>query len=221
VPSISRSKTRFSETAGPKRAQRPDSVRQLALKRLAESGLPQLVRTRFSETGHWHEPGSHTTIRMCPSRYAARSRTPSAAELCESCAQRARSARASTCRQRPSSFPALIAARTPLAAQPRDHERLRDLREREGTDTGPVFATKDGNELDAANVRREFRAAVKAAGFVPGRKSPGRDAGSRLRFAWRWHSARQISCRRGSWQQRSDSWCRRPICARSRRWPAP
>jgi len=29
-----------------------------------------------------------------------------------------------------------------------------------------VFATRDGNELDAANVRREFRAAVKAAGIT-------------------------------------------------------
>jgi integrase len=40
---------------------------------------------------------------------------------------------------------------------------LRELQEREGRDSGPVFATRDGGELDAANVRREFRAAVKAA----------------------------------------------------------
>jgi len=45
-------------------------------------------------------------------------------------------------------------------------DALRDLREREGTDNGPVFATRDGNELDAANVRREFRAAVTAAGIA-------------------------------------------------------
>jgi integrase len=34
-----------------------------------------------------------------------------------------------------------------------------------------VFATRDGKELDAANVRREFRAAVKAAG-IPGQWTP-------------------------------------------------
>jgi integrase len=34
-----------------------------------------------------------------------------------------------------------------------------------------VFATRDGNQLDAANVRREFRAAVKAAG-IPGTWTP-------------------------------------------------
>jgi len=48
---------------------------------------------------------------------------------------------------------------------------LRDLREREGRDTGPVFATRDGSQLDAANVRREFCAAVKAAG-IPGTWTP-------------------------------------------------
>jgi integrase len=37
------------------------------------------------------------------------------------------------------------------------------LKLRDGRDTGPVFATRDGNQLDAANVRRELRAAVKAA----------------------------------------------------------
>jgi integrase len=47
----------------------------------------------------------------------------------------------------------------------------RELRERHGSDTGPVFATRDGKELDAANVRREFRAAVKAAG-IPGQWTP-------------------------------------------------
>jgi len=45
-------------------------------------------------------------------------------------------------------------------------DTLRELRLREGRDTGPVFATRDGNPLDAANVRREFRAAVKAAGIA-------------------------------------------------------
>jgi len=34
-----------------------------------------------------------------------------------------------------------------------------------------VFATRDGTELDAANVRREFRAIVKAAG-IPGTWTP-------------------------------------------------
>jgi integrase len=48
---------------------------------------------------------------------------------------------------------------------------LRDLREREGRDTGPVFATRDGKELDAANVRREFRTAVKTAA-IPGTWTP-------------------------------------------------
>jgi hypothetical protein len=38
-------------------------------------------------------------------------------------------------------------------------QALRDLQQREGRTTGPVFATRDGHELDAANVRREFRAA--------------------------------------------------------------
>src|SRR5215469_5502218 len=48
---------------------------------------------------------------------------------------------------------------------------LRELRDRERRDVGPVFATRDGRQLDAANVRREFRAAVKAAG-VPGTWTP-------------------------------------------------
>jgi integrase len=50
-------------------------------------------------------------------------------------------------------------------------DALRELRDREGRDTGPVFATRDGNELDAANVRREFRAALAAAG-IQGRWTP-------------------------------------------------
>jgi integrase len=50
-------------------------------------------------------------------------------------------------------------------------DALHELQRREGRDTGPVFATRDGNELDAANVRREFRAAVKAAG-IPGQWTP-------------------------------------------------
>lgn len=50
-------------------------------------------------------------------------------------------------------------------------EALRELRSREGRDTGPVFATRDRYELDPANVRREFRAAVKAAG-IPGQWTP-------------------------------------------------
>jgi site-specific recombinase XerD len=44
-------------------------------------------------------------------------------------------------------------------------------RNREHRTTGPVFATRDGNELDAANVRREFRAAIKTAG-IQGAWSP-------------------------------------------------
>ena len=43
---------------------------------------------------------------------------------------------------------------------------LHRLQAAEGRTTGPVFATRDGGELDAANVRREFRAAVKAAGIA-------------------------------------------------------
>jgi integrase len=43
---------------------------------------------------------------------------------------------------------------------------LADLRARENRDTGTVFATRDGSPLDAANVRRELRAAVKAAGIT-------------------------------------------------------
>jgi hypothetical protein len=62
---IPRSRTRFSETTGPKRAagpdsarqpqpkraRRPDSVRQPTQKRLTESDLPQVAWTRFNETG--------------------------------------------------------------------------------------------------------------------------------------------------------------------------
>ena len=40
------------------------------------------------------------------------------------------------------------------------------LQAAEGRTTGSVFATRDGGELDAANVRREFRAAVKSAGIT-------------------------------------------------------
>ena len=50
-------------------------------------------------------------------------------------------------------------------------QALRELQDREGRTTGPVFATRDGRALDAANVRREFRAAIKAAG-IPGAWSP-------------------------------------------------
>jgi integrase len=50
-------------------------------------------------------------------------------------------------------------------------DALHQLRQREGRDTGPVFATRDGRQLDAANVRREFRAAVQAVG-IPGTWSP-------------------------------------------------
>jgi integrase len=42
---------------------------------------------------------------------------------------------------------------------------LRQLQEREDRTQGPVFATRDGGELDAANIRREFLAAIKAAGI--------------------------------------------------------
>jgi integrase len=48
---------------------------------------------------------------------------------------------------------------------------LRELRDREGREEGLVFATRDGRELDAANVRREFRAAIAAAG-IPGTWTP-------------------------------------------------
>ena len=45
-------------------------------------------------------------------------------------------------------------------------QALRHLQQSEGRETGPVFATRDGGELDAANVRREFRAAIHAAGIT-------------------------------------------------------
>jgi integrase len=48
---------------------------------------------------------------------------------------------------------------------------LAELKEREGRTTEPGFATRDGGELDAANVRREFRAAINAAG-IPDAWSP-------------------------------------------------
>jgi integrase len=50
-------------------------------------------------------------------------------------------------------------------------DALRQLQDREGRTSGPVFATRDGRELDAANVRREFTAAIKAAG-IEGTWSP-------------------------------------------------
>jgi integrase len=43
---------------------------------------------------------------------------------------------------------------------------LAELQHREQRHTGPVFATRDGAELDAANVRRELRAPIKAAGIT-------------------------------------------------------
>jgi integrase len=43
---------------------------------------------------------------------------------------------------------------------------LAGLQQREQRDTGPVFATRDGHELDAANIRREFRTAIKTAGIA-------------------------------------------------------
>jgi integrase len=49
--------------------------------------------------------------------------------------------------------------------------QLRQLQQAEHRNTGPVFATRDGGELDAANVRREFRTVVKAAG-IAGNWSP-------------------------------------------------
>jgi integrase len=45
---------------------------------------------------------------------------------------------------------------------------LRAHAEREQRTGGLVFATRTGRELDAANVRREFRKACKAAGVGPG-----------------------------------------------------
>jgi integrase len=50
-------------------------------------------------------------------------------------------------------------------------QAIADLRDREGRTAGPVFATRDGGELDAANIRREFRAAINAAG-IDGAWSP-------------------------------------------------
>jgi integrase len=50
-------------------------------------------------------------------------------------------------------------------------QALADLQNCEHRTTGPVFATRDGSELDAANIRREFRAAIKAAG-IEGAWSP-------------------------------------------------
>ena len=44
IPASPRSRTRFSETTGPKRAQRPDSVRQPAPNCLTQSGLPRSRR---------------------------------------------------------------------------------------------------------------------------------------------------------------------------------
>jgi len=40
------------------------------------------------------------------------------------------------------------------------------LQAAEGRTTGPVFATREGGELDAANVRREFRVAARAAAHI-------------------------------------------------------
>lgn len=37
-------------------------------------------------------------------------------------------------------------------------QALADLQRREGRSSGPVFATRDGGDLDATNIRREFRA---------------------------------------------------------------
>jgi integrase len=47
-------------------------------------------------------------------------------------------------------------------------EALRDHAERENRSEGLVFATKTGMELDAANVRREFRKVCRAAGVGSG-----------------------------------------------------
>jgi len=44
-----------------------------------------------------------------------------------------------------------------------------------------VFATRDGTELDAANVRREFRAACKHAG-IAGHGTPENSARSFVRL---------------------------------------
>ena len=46
-----------------------------------------------------------------------------------------------------------------------------DQQQRERRNVGPVFAIRGGLELDAANIRREFRTAVKAAG-IDGTWSP-------------------------------------------------
>lgn len=50
-------------------------------------------------------------------------------------------------------------------------EALADLQQHEGRTSSPVFATRDNGDLDADNVRREFRAAITAAG-VAGAWSP-------------------------------------------------
>jgi hypothetical protein len=50
-------------------------------------------------------------------------------------------------------------------------QALRELQQREDRNTGPVFATRDGHELDAANVRREFTAAINTTG-IPGPGPP-------------------------------------------------
>jgi integrase len=58
----------------------------------------------------------------------------------------------------------------------RQHRDRQDLeREAAGDDwqeTGLVFATRRGTELDAHNVRRDFRKVIKAAGLVPGGWTP-------------------------------------------------
>jgi integrase len=59
-----------------------------------------------------------------------------------------------------------LRSRRPLRLPAFAAEALAQLQQREGRAAGPVFATRDGGQLDAANVRREFRAAVKAAGIT-------------------------------------------------------
>jgi integrase len=50
-------------------------------------------------------------------------------------------------------------------------QALAELKQREHRASGPVFATRDGNPLDAANIRSEFTAAINAAG-IDGKWSP-------------------------------------------------
>jgi hypothetical protein len=54
------------------------------------------------------------------------------------------------------------ATRSSLVVGPvKGRRRIKVIR---GRTNGPVFATRDGGELDAANIRREFRASSEPPG---------------------------------------------------------